>query len=168
MKSVVSVVLVLLLCLVSPADGRQEPPTGGGAPPQGGGGGGGSPTDPTPFEQFVAKLKLDSKKQLPEVQKIFTAAATEAGPISQDLIKLRAQMVEFDGKPEQLAPVTAAFNAASARMVAAEVKAFKQVQALLKPDQLAKSGEAFVLMAGLFNPPTPRGSRSMRRGGGGQ
>jgi hypothetical protein len=123
-------------------------------------------TDPTPFEQFVSKLKLDSKKQLPEVVKIFTAAATEAWPISQDLIKLRAQMVDFDGKPDQLAPVVAAFNAASARMVAVEVKALKQTQALLKPDQMAKSGEAFVLMAGLFNPPTPRQSRSTGGRGG--
>jgi hypothetical protein len=165
MKSLVSVIVVLLLCLAPVALGRQG--QGGGAAPSGSMGGGAS-LDPTPFEQFVAKLKLDSKKQLPEVQKIFTAAATEAGPISLDLIKLRAQMVEFDGKPDQLAPVTAAFTAASARMVAAEVKAFKQVQALLKPDQLSKSGEAFVLMAGIFNPPTPRSPRTTRGGGGGQ
>jgi hypothetical protein len=159
-----SLAVILLLCVAPVVHGRQG---------RGGGGGGsssmgGAPIDPTPFEQFVAKLKLDSKKQLPKVVEIFTAAAAEAAPISQDLIRLRAQMVEFEGKPDQLAPVMAAFNAASARMVAAEVKAFKQVQALLTPSQLSKSAEAFVLMAGIFNPPTPSGSRSMRRGGGGQ
>jgi hypothetical protein len=161
MKSALSVcVAVTLICLAPAAYGRQN---------QGGGGSSmGAMTDPTPFEQFVSKLKLDSKKQLPQVQQIFTAAATEAGSISQDLVRLRAQMVEFDSKPEDLAPVMAAFNAASARMVAAEVKAFKQVQALLTPNQLSKSAEAFVLMAGIFNPPTPRGAPSMRRGGGGR
>jgi len=137
---------------------------------QGGGGGSSSmgSLDPTPFEQFVSKLKLDSKKQQPQVEKIFTAAAAEAAPTAQELVKLRAQMVALDGKPDQLAPVTAAFAAAAGRMTAAELKAFKQVQALLKPNQLSKSAEAFVLMAGIFNPPTPRASGTMRRGGGGQ
>lgn len=162
MKSYLPVFVIVLLLLAPVAEGRQGQGGGGGGAPSG------SASDPTPFEQFVSKLKLDSKKQLPEVVKIFTAAATAAGPIAQDLVRLRAQMVEFDGKPEQLAPVTAAFKAASERMTAAEVKAFQQVQALLKPNQLSKSGEAFVLMAGIFNPPTPRASRLMRGGGGGQ
>lgn len=40
---------------------------------RGGGGGGGDmggapmASDPTPFEQFVSKLKIDEKKQLPQV-----------------------------------------------------------------------------------------------------
>jgi hypothetical protein len=158
MKSVVSIVAILLFCLVPVAHGRQDR----GSPPPN------AVIDPTPFEQFVDKLKLDPKKQLPEVQKIFLAAAKEAVPISQDLLRLRAQMVEFEGKPDQLAPVKEAFTAASSRMVAAELKAFRQVQELLKPDQLSKSGEAFVLMAGIFNPPTPRAPRAPRGGGGGQ
>lgn len=152
MKLVAGLVVAVLLFLAAPVTyGRQ------------GGGMGGGSSDPTPFEQFVSKLKLDEKKQLPEVEKIFTAAATEAAPISQELIRVRAQMVAAADNPAELAKAEAAFTAASARMVAAELKAFKQVQALLKPDQLAKSGDAFVLMAGLFNPPTSRGGRS--RGG---
>ena len=97
MKPFVSVIVVVMLCLVPVAHGRQDQ-TGGGMPS--GSMGGGASLDPTPFEQFVSKLKLDSKKQLPEVQKIFTAAATEAGPISLDLIRLRAQMVEFGATPD--------------------------------------------------------------------
>jgi hypothetical protein len=159
MKRVVSTLSVGLLCACLALVAYGQDKTGSGPPPQVG--------DPTPFEQLVDKLKLDSR-QLPEVQKIFAAAAAEAGPISLDLIKLRAQMVEFDGKPDQLAPVAAAFNAASARMVAAELKAFKRVQELLKPNQLSKSGEAFVLMAGILNPPTPRAPRANRGGGGGR
>lgn len=165
-----SAVLMLLFFVLSLA------PVAGAPEGQGGMGGGasmgamgGSVSDPTPFELFVKKLKLDSKKQLPEVERIFSAAATEAGPISLELIRLRGQMAQLDGKPDQLKPVEAAFTAASARMVAAEVKAFRQVQALLKPDQAAKSAEAFVLMGGIFNPPTPRtGGRTMMRGRGGQ
>ena len=125
-------------------------------------------SEKTPFELFVDKLKLDSKNQLPEVEKIFTASATSAASTSQELVTLRAKMVEMDGKPADLAPVMTAFNAAEARMARAEVTAFKQVQKLLKPDQTSKSADAFVLMAGLFNAPTPRGSRTMRRGGGAQ
>lgn len=162
MKSYSLLVVVLLLCFAPVARGQDRGSGGGGgAPPMG-------TSDPTPFEQFVAKLKLDSKDQLPQVVKIFTASAGEAAPIAQELVKLRAQMVSLDGKPDQLAPVTAAFAAASGRMVAVELKAFKQVQALLKPNQMSKSAEAFVLMAGIFNPPTPRAPRTMRGGGGGQ
>jgi hypothetical protein len=160
MKSNSLLVVVLLLCLAPVARGIQDQ-GGGGAPPMSG-------ADPTPFEQFVAKLKLDSKGQLPQVEKIFTTSAGEAAPIAQELAKLRAQMVALDGKPDELAKVTTAFTAASGRMVAVELKAFKQVQALLKPNQMSKSGEAFVLIAGIFNPPTPRAPRTMRRGGGGQ
>ena len=126
---------------------------------------GGSP-DQTPFGQFVSKLKLDSKNQLPEVEKIFTSAASAAGSTSQELVTLRVRMVELDGKTSELAPVSTAFSAAAARMARAEVMAFRQVQKLLKPDQTSKAGDAFVLMAGLFNAPTPRGSRTMRRVGG--
>ena len=146
---------------------------GGSGSTQGGGGGGGgmgggASTDPTPFEQFVSKLKLDSKNQLPEVEKTFQEAANGAYSTSQELVTLRARMVELDGKRGELAPVTTAFSAAAARMARAEVMAFKQVQKLLKPDQASKSADAFVLMAGLFNAPTPRAPRTMRRGGGGQ
>lgn len=156
------VVVLLLLCFAPVARGIQSRGGGRGAAPSTGS------LDPTPFEQFVAKLKLDSKNQLPEVEKIFTASAGEAAPIAQELVKLRAQMVPLEGKPDQLAPVTAAFAAASERMVAVELRAFKQVQALLKPSQMSKTAEAFVLMAGIFNPPTPRASRTTRGAGGGQ
>ncbi len=154
MKSSVGLIVVLLL-LLAPVAREVEGQDAGPMVP-----------DPTPFEQFAGKLKLDPKKQLPDVQKIFTAAAGEAAPVSQEMMRLRVRMVALDGKPDELAPVTAAFAAAAARMAAIEVRAFGQVQALLKPGQLSKSADAFVLMAGLFNPPTPRAPRSPRGGGG--
>ena len=172
-------VLVLLVCLAAPpalghafqggaGSGSQGGATGSTQGGGGGGGGGGPMTEKTPFELFADKLKLDSKNQLPEVEKIFTGAASGALSTSQEMVTLRARMVELDGKTAELAPVTTAFNAAAARMTRAEVMAFKQVQKLLKPDQAPKSSDAFVLMAGLFNAPTPRAPRTMRRGGGGQ
>jgi len=167
MKSFISLVVVSLVLSAAVTEGRPDQGRGGGATGGAGGGGGMSVTDPTQFEQFVSKLKLNEKKQLPEVQKIFLDVAAEAAPIAQELTRLRTQMVAEYGKPDRLAPLEAAFNAASARMVAAELKAFAQVQALLKPDQLSKSADAFVLIAGIFNPPTPRSPSPMRRGGGG-
>lgn len=156
MKRIVGIAAAVLLAS-SAALGRQA--SGSGAPPM-------SATDPTPFEQFVAKLKLDDKKQLPEVQKIFMAAAGEAAPISQEMVKLQAQLVALDGKPGELAPVLAAHTAAATKMAAIELRAFLEVQALLTPGQQSKSAEAFAIMAGLFHPPAPRAGGATRRGRG--
>jgi hypothetical protein len=130
----------------------------GGAPPMA--------SDPTPFEQIVDKLKIDEKKQLPDVQRMFSAVATEAQPIERELMRARLRMVQVADNPAELKAATEAFAAAEAKMVAIEVKAFRELQAMLKPNQLSKSVEAFGLMAGLFNPPTPRTGGPMRRGGG--
>ena len=154
----------LLLSVSAGAQGR-----GGGTSSSVGGSGGGAPTsspDPTPFEQFVSKLKLDSKKQLPQVEQLFTAAATEAAPIVQEMMRLRTAMIAQHGNADTLAPINEAYVAAATRMTAIEVRAFKSVQALLTPNQLAKSAEAFTLMAGIFQPPTPRAPRAPRGGGG--
>jgi hypothetical protein len=150
-------IALLTVVLVQPGGGSEARVQGGGGGPIG---------DPTPFERFVDKLKLDGRTQLPAVQAIFTRIAGEAAPLEQELHRVRQQMVRSAGQPDELARLTANYAAAAAKMTATEVRAFDEVRALLKPNQLSKSGEAFVLMAGMFQPETPRSTRRGGRGGG--
>jgi len=136
------------------------------------GGGSGAPpmvADPTPFEQYVDKLTL-STPQLAQIQKIFTAVATEAAPISRELLALRETMLtsELESKADAFAAAAAGYVTAAAKMAAVEIKAVQQTAAVLTPKQISKSGEAFVLMAGLFNQPTPRLNLTAGRRGGGE
>ena len=155
----VSRLMVLLLVAAASMGQRGADSNGSGAPPQTG-------EDPTPFEQFEAKLKLDSRRQTPEVVKIFTAAAADATPVSQEMIQLRLKMVSLDGKPDELGPVMTSYTAAAAKMTGIEIRAFQKVYALLDKNQQSKSAEAFVIMAGIFHPPTPRTTSRSPRGGG--
>ena len=126
--------------------------------------------DPTPLDLFVDRLRLN-EKQVAEVEKIFTAAAKEAVPVSQEMIKLRQQMLEIEasGKADELQTVLKSYTAAAAKMTGIEIRAFDQVKALLKSNQLSRVADGFVVIAGVFNPPTPtRTTPGGRRGGGGQ
>lgn len=139
---------------------------------RGGGGGGALPPspsyhEPTPFERFVDKLDLDSKKQLPDVSKIFTAASAESTPIGREMIQLRLRLLDLDGKPDDAAPVLAAYTTAATKMTGLEARTFQQVYALLTSKQQPKSADAFLLMTGLLDVAVPRASRGDRRGGGG-
>jgi len=135
-------------------------------------GGSGAPqmvADPTPFEQFVNKLTLRTE-QLDQVQKFFTTAATAAAPISRELLGAREAMLaaEVAGNGEQFGAAAASYATAAAKMAAVEIKAVQQAATVLTPKQISKSAEAFVVMAGLFNQPTPRLSLSPGRRGGGE
>ena len=135
------------------------------------GGGGGAPTmtigsDPTQYEEFVKKLKLDEKKQLPDVQGIFISAANDASPFEREMSRLRMEMLEVAADAERLSKLAEAYKSAAARMTSVEVRTMGEVRALLKPNQLEKTAEAFSLIGGIFHPPTPRATG--RRGGGGQ
>jgi hypothetical protein len=152
--------IALLIAVPLEQGGRDA--GGSGAPPMTG-------KDPTPYEQFADKLKLDSKQEK-DVQQIFTAAAAEAAPVAQEMIQLRQKLLALGstGKPEERAPMINAHTAAAAKMTGIEVRAFQKVLELLKPDQKSKAPAAFVVMAGLFNPLTPRAGSSTRRGRGGE
>ncbi len=135
---------------------------------RGGGGGEALPPppafhEPTPFERFVDTLNLDDKKQLPDVEKLFTATAAETAPIGRDMIRLRLRLFELDGKPDETAPVLAAYTASATKLTAVEARTFQQVFALLNRNQQSKSADAFLLMAGLLDLPMPRAGG--RRGG---
>lgn len=125
---------------------------------------------PTLFQQFVGRLKLDKKTQAPAAEQIFGEALKEAGPVGQQMILLRQQLVNVTlaNKPEDLKPVQDAYTVAAARMTAIEVGAFAKVYAMLKPDQQSRSPEAFAIMAGVFQPPGPRAGGAIGRRGGGR
>jgi len=150
-----ALVLLLTPVLLS-AQGR-----GGGG---GGGGGGGSLSAPTPFEEFVGRLKLDEKEQLPAVQQIFAEADTAAGPVVQELSQLRLRLLnlELAGTPDQAAAIVTAHSAAAAKMTMIEIRALERVSAQLKSSQLSRRSEAFVVMGGIFYPPPPIVPRSGR------
>ena len=148
--------LLLVMALAAPLVPQQS-----GAPPM-------QTKDPAPLDKFVDQLRL-SEDQVKQVQKILQGAAIEAVPVSDEMIRLRKQMltVEMSGKPEELAPVLAAYTAAAAKMTVVEIRAFDTVKTVLKSNQLSRLADGFVTIAGVFNPPTPR-PRPAPRGGGGQ
>lgn len=150
------VTLFVLAAAVVGAQGRGDS-GGSGAPPMN--------PDPTPFDQFVEKLKLDSK-QLQEITGIFNTAGAEAVPVSNELLQLRQKLLaaETAGKAEDVSAALANYTSTAMKMTAIEVRAFKKVQGVLKANQLSKSAEAFSLIAGIFNVPTR--SQSRRPGGG--
>ena len=86
------------------------------------------------------------------------------------LLQLRQQMVNvaLAGKPDdEMKPVVEAYTAAAAQMAGIEARAFAKIYATLKPDQQSRAGQAFALMAGIFQPAAPRGpgGRGQRSGG---
>ena len=140
---------------------------GGGA-----GGGSGAPAmiaDPTPFEVFVDKMKLDGS-QIDQTAKIFQAGAAEAKPVADEMLQLRQKLLaaEEAGKTDEINATLTAYSAAAAKMTGLEVKAFQQVQGILKSGQLGKSADGFAVIAGMFHPPAPRSGGNSRRGGGGE
>jgi hypothetical protein len=137
------------------------------------GGGSGAPAmvaDPTPFEQYVNKLTLKTD-QLEQIQKFFTTAANEGAPISRELLAAREAMLtaEVGGNAEQFGAAAATYASSAAKMAAVEIKAALQAATVLTDKQKSKTAEGFVVMAGLFNQPTPRLNLTAgagRRGGG--
>lgn len=152
--------IVLVLLLAAPALAVAQ------------GGGSGAPqmvADPTPFEQYVDKLTLRTE-QLQQIQKFFTTAANEAVPISRELLAAREAMLTADlaGNAEQFGAASGTYAAAAGKMAALEIKAVQQAATVLTPKQTSKTAEAFVVIAGLFNQPTPRLNLSTGRRGGGE
>jgi hypothetical protein len=116
-------------------------------------------TTPTPFQQFVNRLRLDSRSQLPAVQETFSAALKEAAPVGQEMLQLRQQLVNLAlaNRRDEMKPVVDAYAAAAARMTSIETRAFASVYATLKPNQQSAAPQAFAVIAGMFHPSVPRG-----------
>jgi len=115
-------------------------------------------TTPTPFQQFVNRLRLDTRSQLPAVQETFAAAVREAAPVGQEMLQLRQQLVNLalSNRRDEMKPVVDAYAAAAARMTGIETRAFASVYRTLKPNQQSGAPEAFAVIAGMFHP-APRG-----------
>lgn len=144
--------------------GRGGQDMGGG----GMGGGGMRSPKPTKADQIVSKLKLN-KDQKGEAETILQATAQEAAPLRDQLRQARAAFASalIDGKPDDAAKALKIYTDRETQMTGFEVKAFQKIYALLKPNQTARAGEAFDLMADIFDMPAPRDRGGMGRGGGG-
>jgi len=124
----------------------------------------------TPYEQFADRLKLDTKTQVPAVELILSDAAREAAPAGQQMLLLRQRLVNLalENKPDEMKPVVHAYTEAAAKMAGVEARAFAKVYATLRPNQQPAAPQAFAIMAGMFQPPAPRGPGGRGGRGGGQ
>lgn len=154
----VSYLLIATLMLFQGQAGAKQKTAGGPAPTF-------AVHEPTAFERFAEKLNLDDTKQLPEVAKIFSAAAAPGAAIGRDMIMGRLRLIELDGQPAA-GPALDALTASAAKLTALDVKTYQQVYALLDKGQQSKTPDAFVLTAGLLDVSAPRAGRGGGRGGG--
>jgi hypothetical protein len=117
-------------------------------------------TTPTPFQQFVNRLRLDTRSQLPAAQETFSAALKEAAPVGQEMLQLRQQLVSLalaNRRDDEMKQVVDAYAVAAARMTGIETRAFASVYRTLKPNQQSGASQAFAFIAGMFHPSAPRG-----------
>lgn len=101
------------------------------------------------WEMFADKLKLN-KEQQDEARAALSAALEESAPVRADLDKSRVAIASalLEGKSgDDVKKLMDDYTAAQAKMTGAEVKAFSRVYASLKPNQQAKAGQAFELLA---------------------
>ena len=99
--------------------------------------------------QFAEKLKLN-KEQQEEANTALMAAVQELAPVRGEMDKSRVAIAGalIDGKsPEELKKFMDDYAAAAAQATSIEVKAFSKVFASLKPNQQAKAGQAYELLA---------------------
>jgi alanyl-tRNA synthetase len=143
---------------------------GGGGGGRGGGGGGGAgggggmmmPQRQSKANQFADKLKL-SKEQQEEANTALMAAVQELAPVRAEMDKSRVAIAGalIEGKGgDELKKLMDEYASAAAQMTGIEVKAFSKVYASLKPNQQAKAGQAYELLAEALD--------SMGGGGGGR
>lgn len=128
---------------------------GGGG---GGRGGGGMGEGDTPrmvpqrqskANQFSEKLKL-SKEQQDEANTALMEAVRELAPVRGEMDKSRVAIASalIDGKsPDEVKKFMDEYAAAAAQATTIEVKVFSKVFASLKPNQQAKAGQAYELLA---------------------
>lgn len=132
---------------------------------------GGSLRAPTRFEQFIGKLKMDSKTQAPLVTAMLQDVAKEASPVGGQMTQLQNQLLNallLHKSEAELKPILDAHTEAAARMTGLEAKTFSQIYAMLKPNQQSGAVQAFDLMAGWLQPPPPSGGRQHGAGGRGR
>lgn len=120
----------------------------------------------TRVDEFGRRLRLNDREQRPKLDPIFAAAGAEAGPVAQEMMTLRLQMVNLalNNQPAEMAKVRAAYKAAAAKVAGIETKVLSDVYAFLEPRQHERVADAFEFMAGFFQ----MSVASPARGGRGQ
>jgi hypothetical protein len=118
----------------------------------------------TPTETFEARLKLDEKTQVPQVEEILAAATRDAAPLAQQLLSIRQQMMnmELQKQTDQVQKAAADYADVAGKIASIEAAAFAKVYALLKPNQQKNANDAFEVLPVIVAPAA--GGRS---GGGG-
>ncbi len=134
---------------------------------QGGGGDPGSmgtvPSRSQPVPKsvlFAERLKLN-KDQKAKAQAILVEADKEISPVRAQIDRDRAQLANLlvnGGSQEDVNKLMEAYTTAEAQITSIEVKAFTEICAQLKPEQMSKAGPAFDLLAAVFEPPHGAGT----------
>ena len=117
------------------------------------------------FDQFRDKLKLN-KDQESQARDILVAAAQQASPLASQMEKSRADLAGamIDGKSDdEIKKLVEAQSAVQAQLDGVEADAFAKIFATLKPNQQSKAGQAFELMAGMFDRAAAGGGRRGER-----
>jgi hypothetical protein len=158
--------LLIALLAIAPAAAQR----GGGGSRRGGGddmndmGGMRTQQPVSRIDQFADKLKLNSE-QKEEVNRLLSATRERAFPVTAEIEKSRAAiataMIEGKG-PDEIKQLMQAHTALEAQMDTIEAELFTKVLAMLKPNQQSKAGQAFELMAGLFDRAGSNGGRRAR------
>lgn len=175
-------ITVATLALAQGGMGQSGDPSGMGSSMGGGGGrgGGAGSTDPnanmgaTPRPQketkadlMASRLKMN-KDQKQEFVTLLESTQKDAQPTIQQVIQARQNLANgiIGGKTDaEIATLNQAVADAQFAMIGVEVKTFQKVLAMLKPNQTAKSGEAFDLMSEIFIPQPGMGGGGRGRGG---
>lgn len=125
---------------------------GGDMGGMGRGGGMGRQQRQTKADQIAEKLKLN-KDQKEQLQAILLAAREKAQPVQQQMDHQRAEIAGamIDGKgADDIQPLLADYSKMAAQMTSVEAEAYSRIYAMLKPNQQAKGGQAFELLAAMF------------------
>jgi Spy/CpxP family protein refolding chaperone len=132
------------------------------------GGGGFAPSRPSKLEQFADKLKL-TKEQKDDLVTVLTAAMEQSAPLRGQLDQGRVQIAGamIEGKsPDDLKKLMDDYTSLAAQLTDIEAKTFGKIYESLKPNQQAKAGQAFELLAAVIDRPGGGGGRGGRGGSG--
>jgi hypothetical protein len=128
----------------------------------------------TKADLMVSRLKLN-KDQTSEFITILESTQKDATSVIQEVMQNRNVLANamLAGKSDaEMEPLSRAVKDSEFQMMGVEVKAFRKIVGILKPNQVAKAPEAFELMADIFLPqagPGGGGGRGgMGRNGGGR
>jgi Spy/CpxP family protein refolding chaperone len=153
---------VLLMTALPLAQGRGG--SRGGVPGGGGGGGGGTPS---PFDQLIDELDLDTKTQVPAVTALLEEVEPEARTLFQELVARRQDLLNVETNRSSDPAPAAAYTATATQLIGLETKVFGEIFALLTPKQRQKAAKGFDRLEALFKDTLSVSGRAPGGGRGG-